>query len=73
MINIINDLDDAMQVVNPKTVLKIYKAPSGQWSGIFYQNDEEIGRIAGCQTYQEVEEEAFEQGFADLFIIYPLT
>jgi len=48
--------------------LKIYKAPSGQWSGILFKDDEEIGRISGCESPDEVEEEAYNQGFENLEI-----
>ena len=34
--------------------LHVYRAPSGQWSGIVYQDGEEIARIAGCETSDDV-------------------
>ena len=43
--------------------LQIYQASSGQWSGIFVTGTEEIGRIAGCESAEEVEDLATESGF----------
>lgn len=41
------------------STLQIYKAPSGQWSGVIIDSDgEEIGRIAGCDSPDDVEIEA---------------
>lgn len=68
-IPIIEDLDNAIDITNPKTTLKIYKAPAGHWCGILSQNDDEIGRIAGCENPLEVEEEAYSQGYTDLIIL----
>jgi hypothetical protein len=45
------------------TTLKIYRAPSGQWSGILLQDGQEIGRIAGCVDAADVESLAYEQGY----------
>lgn len=42
------------------TVLKIYRAPSGQWSGIFVTDGDEVARIAGCESALEVENFACE-------------
>jgi hypothetical protein len=44
------------------TVLHIYKAPSGQWAGKFIQDGEELGRVAGCESAQDVEEAAHDNG-----------
>lgn len=45
------------------STLQIYKAPSGQWSGVIISEDgEEIGRIAGCDSAADVEEEAYNIG-----------
>lgn len=41
--------------------LKIYQAPSGQWSGVIIENGEDVARIAGCESPEEVEESALEQ------------
>lgn len=46
-----------------KILLKIYLAPSLQWSGILLDGDDEIGRVAGCDSPQEVEEAAYEAGY----------
>lgn len=45
------------------STLKIYRAASGQWSGVIIDSDgEEIGRIAGCDSAEDVEEEAYNIG-----------
>jgi hypothetical protein len=44
------------------TVLHIYKAPSGQWSGKFLQDGLELGRVAGCAFAQDVEDAASDSG-----------
>lgn len=45
------------------STLQIYKAKNGRWSGIIIDNQgEEIGRIAGCATAREVEDEAYSLG-----------
>lgn len=36
------------------TRLHIFRAPSGQWSGIIYEDGEETCRIAGCASADEV-------------------
>ena len=42
--------------------LLVYRAPSGQWSGILTGVDGvEVGRIGGCCSPEEVEETASEQ------------
>jgi hypothetical protein len=49
-------------------ILRIYRAPSGQWSGrLFDSTGEEIGGIAGCDSAQDVEQKAYDSG------IYPDT
>lgn len=45
------------------TTLKIYKAKSGQWAGIMFDGDTEIGRVAGLESPGEVEECAAETGY----------
>lgn len=47
--------------------LRIYRAPSGQWSGRLLQGGEEIGGIAGCDSAKDVEQKAYDSG------IYPDT
>ena len=42
-------------------LLRVYKAPSGQWSGIVFEDGEDIARIAGCASPGEVEDTAYEQ------------
>jgi len=42
--------------------LQIYKAKSGQWAGRILRDGEEIGGIAGCESAQEVEDAANDQG-----------
>ena len=44
------------------TALVIYRAPSGQWAGKFIQDGEELGRVAGCESPEEVEDAAHESG-----------
>lgn len=41
--------------------LKTYLAPSGQWAGIVYEDGEEVARIAGCETLDDVLAAAAEQ------------
>lgn len=41
--------------------LKIYLAPSGQWAGIVLENGDEIARIAGCESPEDVEAAAVDQ------------
>lgn len=49
--------------MSTETTLKIYRAPSGQWSGRMIENGEEIGGIAGCESPEEVEQAAYDQDF----------
>jgi hypothetical protein len=44
------------------TTLHIYRAPSGQWAGKFIQDGEELGRVAGCESAEDVEDAAHECG-----------
>jgi hypothetical protein len=44
-----------------ETVLNVYLAPSGQWSGVILEDGDEVARIAGCSSPGEVEEQAYEQ------------
>lgn len=46
-------------------ILRIYLAPSGQWSGKIFIDNIEIGGIAGYESAEAVEEAAHESG------IYP--
>jgi len=48
----------------PPATLRIYRASSGQWSGILVSNGEELGRISGCANPQEVEQAVRDEGFA---------
>lgn len=41
--------------------LKTYIAQSGQWAGVVFENGEEIARIAGCDSEEEVVDAAREQ------------
>lgn len=54
MNNGINDLQGECM----STVLRIYRAASGQWSGVILRDGLEVGRIAGCASPDEVEESA---------------
>jgi hypothetical protein len=40
--------------------LKIYRAPSGQWAGIVYEDGEDVARIAGCCSQDEVVRAAYD-------------
>jgi hypothetical protein len=43
--------------------LRIYRAPSGQWSGRLIDDDgEELGGVAGCASPDEVEEAVADTG-----------
>ena len=46
-----------------KTTLKIYLAPSGQWSGRVTVDGVEVCGIAGCDSPDDVEAAAIEQGY----------
>lgn len=46
-----------------KITLIIYIAPSGQWAGKFISDGSEIGGIAGCNSPDEVQSVALEQGY----------
>jgi hypothetical protein len=46
-----------------KITLRIYNAPSGQWAGKFISEGVEIGGIAGCDSADEVQSLALEQGY----------
>jgi len=46
-----------------KPTLRVYRAVSGQWSGcVTDAQGEEVGRVAGCESAEEVEIEAAEAG-----------
>lgn len=38
--------------------LKTHLASSGEWAGIVYEDGEEVARIAGCETLDDVLTEA---------------
>lgn len=44
-----------------RPTLETYIAESGQWAGIVRQDGEEIARIAGCETLDDVLDAAAEQ------------
>lgn len=46
------------------TTLHIYRAKSGQWAGKLLEDGEEVGRIAGCESAQDVESAALDTGIA---------
>ena len=46
-----------------KILLRIYLAPSLQWAGILLDGADEIGRVAGCSSPEEVEESAYDAGY----------
>ena len=52
--------------------LKIYRAPSGQWSGQLLDDDGvELAGVAGCETAEDVEFEAQDAGLEYSMAIYP--
>lgn len=52
--------------MNDDTItLRIYRAPSGQWSGRLFQSGEELAGFAGCESPEDVEQAAYDSG------IYP--
>ena len=52
--------------------LRIYKAPSGQWSGQLLDDDGvELAGVAGCATAEDVECEAQDAGLVYEKAIYP--
>ena len=52
--------------------LRIYKAPSGQWSGQLLDEDGiELAGVAGCETAEDVEDEAQDAGMVYGEAIYP--
>lgn len=42
--------------------LRIYKAPSGQWSGQLLEDGIELAGVAGCDSAEDVEEAAQDAG-----------
>jgi len=44
-------------------VLRIYRAPSGQWAGVLLSGGEETGRCGGCESPEDVQEAASDSGF----------
>jgi len=46
------------------TKLHIYRAESGQWAGIVFEDGEETARIAGCASQDEVVQTAYDCHFA---------
>ncbi len=52
--------------------LKIYRAPSGQWSGQLLDDDGvELAGVAGCATAEDVESEAQDAGLEYDVAVYP--
>lgn len=41
-----------------KLALHLYRAPSGQWAGVIY---DEVARIGGCASPEDVRQAALEQ------------
>jgi hypothetical protein len=40
--------------------LKIYRAVSGQWAGVILEDGEDVARIAGCCSQDEVVQAAYD-------------
>ncbi len=53
--------------------LRIYKAPSGQWSGQLVEDGVDVAGIAGCASAEDVECEAQEAGLVYETAIYEDT
>ena len=52
--------------------LRIYKAPSGQWSGQLLDDaGVEVAGVAGCETAEDVECEAQDAGLEYDVAVYP--
>lgn len=51
--------------------LRIYKAPSGQWSGQLLEDSVELAGVAGCDTPEDVECAALDAGLVYDQAIYP--
>jgi hypothetical protein len=49
--------------MKPKVVLRIYLAPSGQWAGKIFADDEELAGVNGCSSPEEVKEAAEKIGY----------
>lgn len=60
-------IDENMENLEPEAelILRIYRAPSGQWAGKLFSGDDEIGGVAGCESAEAVEQQAYDSG------IYP--
>ena len=50
--------------------LRIYKAPSGQWSGQLIDDGIEVAGVAGCASAEDVECEAQEAGLEYTEAVY---
>lgn len=44
------------------TILQVFQQNSGQWGGRVLRDGEEDGRVAGCDSADEVEAQAAEAG-----------
>lgn len=47
----------------PNNLLRIYRAPSGEWSGRVFEDGDDVAGIAGCASPEEVEAAAYDQGW----------
>lgn len=45
-----------------ETILQVWQAASGQWAGRILRGAEEVGRVAGCTSADDVEHQAVEAG-----------
>ena len=43
-------------------VLRIYRAPTGQWGGCLSAGREEVGRVSGCDSPRAVEQAVRDTG-----------
>lgn len=58
-------LQEEQESADDEIVLRIYRAPSGQWAGKLFAGGEEVGGIAGCESAEAVEQQAYDSA------IYP--
>jgi hypothetical protein len=42
------------------TRLQVFRTESGQWAGIVYEDGEDVARIAGCCSQDEVVQAAYD-------------
>lgn len=53
-------LQEERESADDEIVLRIYRAPSGQWAGKLFAGGEEVGGVAGCESPEAVEQQAYD-------------